>query len=205
MRRGGGFALAKELPFALSLVALGILGGWQWLAASLLAAAVHEGGHLLVLRLLGAGGGRLRVDAAGFCWQRRGRMLSYGAEVIALLAGPGANLLAALALAHLAAAGVWRGGYFLAGTQLTLGLFNLLPVLPLDGAQVLEDLLSWLLEPVAAARIGMIVSLLTLGMLLALSALTAAVTGAGFLLLGVLGLLGLSLREMGLVKGGGRE
>lgn len=197
--------LLSELQFFLLLAAFGVLCGWEWLVAALLAALVHEGGHLLALRLFGVRKGKLRVDGAGLNWQRKGKMLSYGSEFAAILAGPAANVMAALLLARLAAASGWHGGFFLAGTQMVLGGFNLLPILPLDGAQALETFLAWLIEPVTAWRITTVVSLLTLGMLLASAVWLFALTHSGFLLLGTLGLLALSLQEMGLVKAVGKE
>lgn len=190
----------SELHFFCLLTAFGVLCGWEWLAAAILAAAVHESGHLLVLRGCGAGRGRLRIDGAGLNWERRGRMLGYGAELLALFAGPAANGLAALLLARIAVWSGWQGGYFLAGTQLALGGFNLLPVLPLDGAQILETFLSWTSEPVTAYRVTSAVSLLALGMLLASALWLLALTGTGFLLMGTAGLAVLCLQEMGLVK-----
>lgn len=61
--------------------------GWQLLAAVLLAAAVHEGGHYLVLRLLGAEVIAVRISVFGAEMQVRGR-LSYGGDLAATLAGP---------------------------------------------------------------------------------------------------------------------
>ena len=197
--------LLSELHFFCLLIAFGVLCGWEWLAAALLAAMVHESGHLLMLRGFGAGRGRLRIDGAGLSWERRGRTLGYGGELLSFLAGPAANGVAALLLARIAAASGWQGGYFLAGTQLVLGGFNLLPVLPLDGAQALITFLSWLIEPVTAYRITTTVSLLALGMLLASAVWFLALTGTGFLLMGTLGLLVLCLQEMGLVKRGENE
>lgn len=197
--------LLSELHFFFLLMTFGVLCGWEWLMAAILAAVVHESGHLLLLRLFGAGRGRLRIDGAGLNWERKGKTLGYGAELLSFFAGPAANGLAALLLARFAAAAAWQGGYFLAGTQLVLGGFNLLPVLPLDGAQMLETFLAWLTEPVTAYRITSTVSLLTLGMLLASSVWFLAFTGTGFLFMGTMGLLVLCLQEMGLVKRVGKE
>ena len=62
-----------------------------------------------------------------------------------VLAGPGANLLCALALA--------AGGETVpAGAHLTLCLFNLLPVRPLDGGRALYLAVSWLAGPRAGER-----------------------------------------------------
>ncbi len=197
--------LLSELSFFLLLGAFAMACGWQWLLASLLAALVHEAGHLLVLRAFGGGGGRFCVDAAGFRWERSGKLLSYGQEILALLAGPLANMLFAFLLAFFAGETGWQAGFFLAGTQLVLGVFNLLPVLPLDGAQVLELLFSWLTDPLFAARLTETVGLLTLGMLLASAVWLLALTSACFPLVSVLALLTVSLQEMGLVKGAGKE
>ncbi len=197
--------LLSELSFFLLLLAFAVLSGWEWLLASLLAAALHEAGHLLVLRVCGAGRGRLRIDAAGLCWEHRGRLLSYGQELLAVLAGPLMNVCFAFLLAFFAGGTGWQTGFFLAGTQLVLGIFNLLPVLPLDGAQALELFLSWLIDPLFAARFTEAVSLLTLGMLLASAVWFLSLTGTGFLLAGTAALTALSFREMGLVKGAGKE
>lgn len=106
------------------------------------AALLHELGHILALRLSGAGICRLRISVLGAVMETRGN-LSYGQELLCLLAGPGANLLAAVLFGALDCGG-------LAGVNAVLCLFNLLPVFPLDGGTVLYLLLSWLAGPQAA-------------------------------------------------------
>ena len=59
------------------------------------AALLHELGHILALRLSGAGICRLRIGVLGAIMETRGN-LSYGQELLCLLAGPGVNLLAAV-------------------------------------------------------------------------------------------------------------
>ena len=106
------------------------------------AALLHELGHILALRLSGAGICWLRISVLGAIMETRGN-LSYGQELLCLLAGPGANLLAAVLFGALDCDG-------LAGANAVLCLFNLLPVFPLDGGTVLYLLLSWLAGPQAA-------------------------------------------------------
>ena len=122
------------------------VNGWQLLAAVLGAAAIHEGGHWLALRLLGAKILGLRIGVLGAVLETDSRSLSYGGELIAVLAGPGANLAAALVLTAL-------DREMLAGAHLVLGAFNLLPVRPLDGGRALYLAVSWALGPAAGERL----------------------------------------------------
>ena len=107
-----------------------LVNGWQLLAVILSAAALHELGHLLVLRLLGARVRELRVSVFGAELMTSAARLSYPGEIAAVLAGPAVNLLCALVLGG---AHAWVA----AGAHLSLCLFNLLPVRPLDGGRAL--------------------------------------------------------------------
>ena len=62
------------------------------------AAGVHELGHWLVLQGLGAPVTGFRLSTLGAVLETDSGRLSYGEELSAVLAGPAANLLAALAL-----------------------------------------------------------------------------------------------------------
>ena len=114
-----------------------LANGWEPLATVLGAAAVHELGHWVTLRLLGAKVTGFRLCVLGASLETDSGRLSYGGELAAVLAGPAANLLAALALT---AAG---RGPAAAGANLVLCLFNLLPIRPLDGGRALYLLVSW--------------------------------------------------------------
>lgn len=137
VRFSGGFVLLAAW-FALA-------NGWEPLVTVLCAAAVHELGHWIVLRRLGAAVTGFRLSALGAVLETDSRRLSYGAELAAVLAGPAANLLAALALT--AFGGGRRSAVI--GANVLLCAFNLLPILPLDGGRALYLLASWLAGPAA--------------------------------------------------------
>ena len=124
-----------------------LVNGWQLLAVILSAAALHELGHLLVLRLLGARVRELRVSVFGAELMTSAARLSYPGEIAAVLAGPAVNLLCALVLGG---AHAWVA----AGAHLSLCLFNLLPVRPLDGGRALYLAAAWLAGPSTAERIA---------------------------------------------------
>ncbi len=147
----GAGAILAALWFAL-------LNGWKPLILIFSAAAVHECGHLLLLRLFHAPVTAFRITLFGAEMRTVNSSLSYPAEIAAVLAGPGANLLFGAAALHLPGICPFPAA---AGAHFALALFNLLPVYPLDGGRLLELLLSWSISPdcgVRAAKIAGAVS-----------------------------------------------
>lgn len=127
-----------------------LANGWEPLATVLGAAAVHELGHWITLRLLGAEVTGFRLSALGAVLETDSGRLSYGGELAAVLAGPGANLLTALALTAFGE-GRWPAAV---GANLVLCVFNLLPIRPLDGGRALYLLVSWGKGPAAGETAG---------------------------------------------------
>lgn len=135
-----------SLGFCLLAAWFAAANGWRLLVTVLGAAAVHELGHCLALWGLGTRITGLRLGILGAVLETDSRNLSYGREMLAVLAGPAANLLSALLLTLL-------GGIRWAvpvGAHLVLGMFNLLPVRPLDGGRALYLLTAWFAGPAAA-------------------------------------------------------
>lgn len=130
---------------------------------SLAACAAHELGHLAAIRLLGGRVECMRVTLIGAEIRLKGMCrLSYPREAAAVLAGPGVNLL-------LAALCSGKAPVF-AGINLALGLFNLLPIHPLDGGRLLYFLLAQLTREESAWTVCRVLAA-------ALTALAAAVGG----------------------------
>ena len=176
--------LSVTWGFGAMLLAAGLAGAGSVLPLVALSALCHELGHLAALRLAGAEAERFRLTAFGVEIRADTRRLSYGAEILCTLAGPAVNLVLALLLARV------TGDYILAGANLLLGCFNLLPVPSLDGGRALYLLVSWCADPMLADRVcrraGIGCSVLLTGTALALTLRH----GAGlFLLLGAAGTL----------------
>ena len=118
------------------------------------AAAVHELGHVAAVKALGGRVASLRLTGVGAVIRpQRPRLFSYWEECLVALAGPAASFLLALGAA---AWGRHFGGgdaYLLAGVSLAFGVFNLLPVGPLDGGRILRALTNRWAGPDAGEKV----------------------------------------------------
>jgi len=124
--------------FCLLILWFGVVNGWRLLLVVLSAAAVHELGHILTLKLLGANVTSLRLSMFGAVLETDIGKLPYGKELLVVLAGPAANFLVARLLSGIG--GEWWDAAV--GAHLVLCGFNLLPVEPLDGGRLLRLLLE---------------------------------------------------------------
>ena len=157
------------------------LGRGEVLFSFLCAAALHEMAHVAALYALGAGVKKLRLTVVGAELVLDGReRLSYGGEFLAAAAGPGCSLLAGLLCAKLV-----PGWELFAGANLLLGLFNLLPLDPLDGGQMVRTGLSALLSPQVGERAAEHLGWITCGALLAAGGWIWFSTGYNLTLLAV--------------------
>lgn len=132
------------------------------------AAIVHELGHVTAAMLMGGRVEALTLSAAGaelrFVYSA---VLSYSGECLVALAGPAVNLMAGVPL-------YLSGLFFPAMITLGLGVFNLLPVLPLDGGRVLSDLVAVRFGLDHAERTLAVSTGVVVGLLAGLGAIAAA-------------------------------
>ena len=138
------------LLWALMLLVLPL----QWLFAAVFSAAMHECGHLLALYLTGERVDSLRIGFFGA--EIRTGPLPPDREMICAAAGPAVSLI--LWLFHPVFPRMALCG-------LVQGLYNLLPVYPLDGGRMIRCILGGFLADSVNDRICGILRILT-GLLL---------------------------------------
>lgn len=134
-------------------------------AASVLAAALHECGHLLAARLLHIPLRLLELDLMGARLYPASAIPSYRAEAILAAAGPLCSIL--LAVPFLST----RIPFFVALRTATLSfaLFNLLPIEGFDGGRILFSLLASRFGENGARRVLLVSSYLSLLFVFALA------------------------------------
>lgn len=122
----------------------------------------HELGHVLVARAYGHRAEEITLWFLGGMARFRDLPRGRGAEAVVALAGPAVSLalafLAGVAAAATEAAWLRFLLSYLAIANGGLGLFNLLPALPLDGGRVLRSLLELGTDRLSATRIAVGVS-----------------------------------------------
>lgn len=144
------FFIRISLPAALMIGAFILLYPTVETLAVILAVALHEIGHLILLLALGEQVDGMRVTPFGLTIHRRVRICPPTTDLWVHLAGPAANLILFLLLYPI------PNPFFshFAETNLFFGLLNLLPISSLDGGQALAVLLSLFLSEQAADRVA---------------------------------------------------
>lgn len=154
----GSFKLGRVLGFPIEirhsfLILLGIvflsglLNGHPLLSVALLlitflSVLAHELGHALVARRLGVHIAGIDLHIFGGAAKMVGMPRGPKDEIAIAAAGPVVSLTLALAGALLHAISGFWGFYYLMWTNLLLGVFNLLPALPMDGGRIFRAALT---------------------------------------------------------------
>lgn len=143
-----------ELSYALlCLAALAVLlGVWRDLLWCALAIAIHEGGHLAVMAALHCFPQKIKIAPFAIDIIDAGRaQRSARQNACILFFGPFANFICFLP-GYLVYLKQYPAALPFAAANLSVGLFNLLPVLTLDGGMLLCLLLCRFMPPARAAR-----------------------------------------------------
>lgn len=136
--------------------------------------AVHELAHIIALRVFGLKVKSIRAELTGLCIDYCG-FAEPPAHIAAAFAGPAGGFAYAYAASLMARETGCTWMELSAGVSLLLSVFNLLPVLPLDGGRILLGLLTMYVGVRAGERIACRVScfltavLLVTGVMLALN------------------------------------
>ena len=184
-----------ELSFLLLCVAAAavILGVFRSFVFCVLAVIIHESGHLLVMLRLGYFPKRIKISLFEIDIRDEGRQQRSTREnLLIIFFGPAANFIC-----FLPAFLIYLNGAvcFLpfAAANLSVGLFNLLPVMTLDGGQLLYLVLCLRMQPERAERIVTRATFITILPLAALGFFVLFRSHYNFSLLCVCGYLILSL------------
>ncbi len=137
--------LATAGTMAVSIAAYALLWGWQFAALFVILLLVHETGHVIALRREGIkASAPMFIPFLGAVISARSLGDNALAEARVGLAGPILGSIGAAAcvvLWALTGNDLWRA---LAFTGFFLNLFNLLPVVPLDGGRAMAAMAPWM-------------------------------------------------------------
>lgn len=135
----GSTILRINISFAVAVTLTLIIDESGLCAAALFCCAVHELGHIVSLVLLGEKPYLIELSFYGVRLERKNEKLNSYEEIIVYASGPAANFILSAFLFML---GKYEGLRIAAAASLCVGLFNLLPCVPLDGGNLLACFLQ---------------------------------------------------------------
>lgn len=153
-----GFPIKVNLSFLILLGAVWLwAGGWPGVALMVVAftsVVAHELGHALVARQLGVRTKEIELGFLGGAAKIIDMPRRPGDEIAIAAAGPAVSF--ALAGLSYAAASLFNSSAltWVAVINLGIGIFNLLPALPMDGGRILRALLSLRMGYLPATRVS---------------------------------------------------
>lgn len=174
MIKWGGMTISFHPLFVIIMLMSVLTGHFLELLSLFAIVFIHELGHVAAARMYGIrvlsvqmlpfGGVAVMEDAGD---------LTAGREIAIALAGPVQNVLLIFASLLLHAAGLWDGPFldYFIQSNILIALFNLLPILPLDGGKISQAFGSFLLPYHATLVWSYRISLLFSAMLIAYSLL----------------------------------
>ncbi len=146
----------------------------------LAASFMHEAGHFIALLAFDCKPQRISIGLFGMrVEQDPAKRLGYRQNALVSLAGPAVNLVTFCILSF------FHGNEAAAMVHLVLGVFNLLPIEPLDGGQALYCLMVLRMEEETARKWVLRVSVITLFPIAAAGFFVLAMSGYNITLLAV--------------------
>jgi Zn-dependent protease len=137
--------LTTSASMLVSIAAYSLLWGWKFAVGFVLLLLVHEMGHVIQLRREGIeASAPMFIPFLGAAVMAKSLGNDATAEARVGLAGPILGTLGTLALLPVAISTGEDFWYALTFTGLFLNLFNLLPVVPLDGGRAMAALSPWM-------------------------------------------------------------
>lgn len=157
-----GFGVDVNLSFLLMLAFFllwgGLLTGILFVVVAFTAVLLHELGHALVARHLGVRVVGIELHFFGGAAKMMGQPKSAGDEIAIAAAGPAVSFaLGGLGIVLAALTG-WRGFVIVGWLNLIIGVFNLIPALPMDGGRILRALLTRKLSFVRATEVAVMIT-----------------------------------------------
>ncbi len=150
----GGIPVRVDPSFLLLSVFIGftagrgVEGAAVWMVVVGVSILVHELGHALTFRAFGVSSSVLLYAMGGLTVPEHGPRLRAGQDILVSLAGPGVGLAFGAVVALVAPPGDFPpdslarlASLYLLYVNIAWGLVNLLPILPLDGGNVLAAIL----------------------------------------------------------------
>ena len=162
----------KALAFSFAAVFFVSYVGVEKAGAVFAAVVVHELGHIAALSLLGFRIKGIELEPAGLKINYAGSS-GVSKEILSALAGPMAGMFFSAILLL-----IFKDYKLSADISVIYSLFNLLPIMPLDGGRALKSYLDFTLELDKAEKLGFTVSTV-FSMLIAVAGLAMMMAGEG--------------------------
>lgn len=137
------FGKVTIYPVFMLLVAAALYFDPGWIMPGIvISVVVHELGHIIVLNIIGVPIEAIEFSISGIAIKTDYRLMSYFQEFVASISGPVASYVLAAALSFAARKTGYEYINIIAGISMIYGIFNLLPIRPLDGGSALNACLN---------------------------------------------------------------
>lgn len=168
--------LKVSIPFFILMAVLYVMDFRNVLFPTLVAIFAHELSHIAAIHFCGGTVGLIDIRAFGIRVNvPELQFMSYKREIIIAAAGPLAGIIiASCAVATAKVLNIENLNYFI-GVNLVITVINLIPVYPLDGGRIALSALLMLFPIRVAYTVSYILAILSVSVLFALCAATAAV------------------------------